>query len=416
MTGDEQDRVVADFLRPLERVEPASLGRRSVRRAPRAGRVTLVVASALALGLAVAAVALRRPEAERAPGPAATTQPAVTAAEAATVTVSRTKISKRTASGAVTELPGEVLAAAPSPDRTLLAYLASDAGGRCTLRLLDLRSWTSRDLDACPDPGNYRPRMDRPIRVVAGDQEANLDPWLGPTWSPDGGTILYGCHEDFTICALDVRSSRREALIDSAAVAATFSPDGSQIAYLRPAPTGARLQVWVAARDGSGARRIATGKQDCCRATHPQLGFTPDGDQLVVWGVEAEVVDLATGAVSGLPPAKPSGGLGRPLEFPLAVAGAAPSTTGPAAQTAAVAKSIRDITARLEEGRGRRWSCDGDGAVESYRGHPHEDPAPVGRDVNDIVHQAALPFSLGDDVESLTRGDFATIVDGLCPG
>jgi Tol biopolymer transport system component len=91
-----------------------------------------------------------------------------------------------------------------------------------------------------------------------------LDLNEAPAWSPDSGTLVY---QDFDneLSAVDVASGRVSALTSSAhqgasqlagvSAAPAFSPDGSQIAFLRNGD-GEPYNLWVMDADGSDAHQI----------------------------------------------------------------------------------------------------------------------------------------------------------------
>lgn len=85
--------------------------------------------------------------------------------------------------------------------------------------------------------------------------------------------ILYECNED--ICSIGRNGRNRRVLVDrsGAQYLAQWAPDGKSFSFLDVVDRGADL--WVAGRDGSGARRVA-------RNVDEFYDWAPDSEHLVV--------------------------------------------------------------------------------------------------------------------------------------
>jgi Tol biopolymer transport system component len=98
------------------------------------------------------------------------------------------------------------------------------------------------------------------------------------SFSPDGSQLAYGKIPDNSgVAILDLRTGATRALTTAGKVPA-WSPDGRRLAYVvgDPARGPDDEEVWVVASDGSGARRLASG------AGTPS--WTADGARVVVHG------------------------------------------------------------------------------------------------------------------------------------
>ena len=120
----------------------------------------------------------------------------------------------------------------------------------------------------------------------AARQISIIDPSIGPTaLSPDGRYMSY---TDWStkICVRDLVTGTDRCPTNTAPGAApgyaedsSFSPDGSQIAYLWALFTERRTELRVAPSAGGAPKRILGGTNDDYA---PPLGWTPDGKQLLV--------------------------------------------------------------------------------------------------------------------------------------
>jgi eukaryotic-like serine/threonine-protein kinase len=122
------------------------------------------------------------------------------------------------------------------------------------------------------------------IKQIADGSEAALTkgPDLFPRFSPDGSSVLFtrleGTQTSVWRAAVVGNEPRR---IIGGARDGDFSPDGTRIAFLRRNAAASRQvswELWIAATDGSSARRIHT-------TNEPQLHsprWSPDGKELAL--------------------------------------------------------------------------------------------------------------------------------------
>lgn len=139
---------------------------------------------------------------------------------------------------------------------------------------------------------------------VATGREVNLSQHaaddIHPTWTPDGRRILFNSNRDdpdrYQLYTMSVGGSdvRRLTTPGITRTAATFSPDGRQIAYVvRGDEENARPEVWVMNADGTGERNLSN---------HPGYDgwptWSPDGSTIVfasnrqgwfqIWGISPD--------------------------------------------------------------------------------------------------------------------------------
>ena len=149
------------------------------------------------------------------------------------------------------------------------------------------------------------------LRQVATTSNVEIVPpanvrYLGVTFSPDGNHIYYTTSERGTnlglLYQIAVLGGGARLVVEDIDTAVTFSPDGSQIAFLRGYPDDGTSAVIVAKADGSGERKLATRKRP---ASFPLLGvaWSPDGSTIAASGAhdghlrgELVLVDAASGA------------------------------------------------------------------------------------------------------------------------
>jgi WD40 repeat protein len=143
-----------------------------------------------------------------------------------------------------------------------------------------------------------------PVTNVAIDPDGTgdhaIDAGRCPTYSRDGGVLAWLSYEGsaayLTVAAADGTSSRRVLLVESPqrTVSYALSPDGTLVAWPRPAASGSGVELWVAPLDGSAGVRIVPA------STVPGEFFdspvwSPDG-RLIAFGTY--VTDSATGETS----------------------------------------------------------------------------------------------------------------------
>ncbi|MDQ3821834.1 MAG: hypothetical protein M3321_01170, partial [Actinomycetota bacterium] len=166
-----------------------------------------------------------------------------------------------------------VVAIAWSPDSARIAYLFGDAPH---IRVIDARDGTPFPLAQSGDPAPQGRRLE---------------------WSPDGTELLYDAHDDFWAKPLDGRPARRVVSLEGADAGATWSPDGSRIAFVHAASERAG-GVYVVRRDGADLRHVAA------TGTVPvgNVRWTPDGTAVVfdavrVTGVGPRNIALTTSSI-----------------------------------------------------------------------------------------------------------------------
>ena len=148
------------------------------------------------------------------------------------------------AEGAVTGQPQSLIATtredsrgAWSPDGKWIAF-NSDRSGPMNLWLYSLESGNTRQL----------------TRGAGGDFQ--------PSWSPDGKTLLFfsarSGNADTDIWSIEIATGVLTRLTSRTSIEINpfYSPDGKQIVFQSDA--SGRLELWVMAADGAGARQLTT--------------------------------------------------------------------------------------------------------------------------------------------------------------
>jgi eukaryotic-like serine/threonine-protein kinase len=142
--------------------------------------------------------------------------------------------------------------------------------------------------------------------VAAGDVN-----YRGISFSPDGNHIYYAAYPRGAnlgnLYRVPVLGGGARLIAEDVDTLATFSPDGSQLAFLRGAPDVGESYVVVAGADGTNQRKLATRKRPL-NFTLLSLAWSPDGKAIAATGNnESElsgqvvVVDVASGAERVLP-------------------------------------------------------------------------------------------------------------------
>jgi Tol biopolymer transport system component len=129
---------------------------------------------------------------------------------------------------------------------------------------------------------------------------------LGPSFSPDGGSVLFQLPRgsDANISDMSTRwdlwsvpvAGGEPTLVRRDAAMGVYSPDGSTLAYLNALQAsvggGYRSNLWLADADGSDRRLLLVGR-------FAFLRWSPDGTRLVYGGDgKIRVVDVASGKAS----------------------------------------------------------------------------------------------------------------------
>jgi Tol biopolymer transport system component len=118
-------------------------------------------------------------------------------------------------------------------------------------------------VDGIRDNGNTIRAMNADgsgVRVLVDERSMPAEGciWLGPVlWSPDGSRLVFGCQEGVWLIDADGSGLRR---LTNDASNPQWSPDGTQIAFRRPAFPGSRTQtVEISSTDGTDVRSIGDG-------------------------------------------------------------------------------------------------------------------------------------------------------------
>ena len=148
------------------------------------------------------------------------------------------------------------------------------------------------------------------LRQIATTSNVEIVPpaevrYVGVTFSPDGNHIYYTTYARGTnlgmLYQIAVLGGGARMIVEDIDTAVSFSPDGSQLAFLRGYPDAGESAVVVANVDGSNQRKLATRKRP---AEFPLLGiaWSPDGKTIAATGAhegqlrgEIVTVDVATG-------------------------------------------------------------------------------------------------------------------------
>jgi len=149
------------------------------------------------------------------------------------------------------------------------------------------------------------------LRQIATTSNVEIVPpadvrYVGLAFSPDGDHIYYTTYKRGSNLGLmyqiPVLGGGARLIVEDIDTAATFSPDGSRIAFLRGDPDAHASSVIVANADGSNQRKLATRTRP---ADFPLLGvaWSPDGKTIAASGAhdgqlrgELVAVDATTGA------------------------------------------------------------------------------------------------------------------------
>ncbi len=153
-----------------------------------------------------------------------------------------------------------------------------------------------------------------PVQITDGDF---ID--ADPTWSPDGGSIVFASarhaerddDDASDLWRVDAKGGTPQRLTATTGplLLPAFSPDGRSIAYLaRPAKNayGHNVRLYVIPSDGTGSASCLTGALDrSCGALHVRPTWSPDGRSVVVAAEDHGDVGLWRVAASGNePPAR----------------------------------------------------------------------------------------------------------------
>ena len=185
-----------------------------------------------------------------------------------------------------------VLAAAISPDGKFLAY--SDANG------FHLRLSSTSETKQLTLPSGLAVAS-----VFSGAPETLGAPL---SWFPDGSKVLVTAAtqpgETPSLWAVSILGGAARKLREGAA-AASFSPDGSQIAFLGDYDSGAARGIWLSTPDGDDQRRIMAAQPD---EYFNEVAWAPDGQRLAyskgLAGTGIYVSAIESVSLKGGPPAR----------------------------------------------------------------------------------------------------------------
>ena len=184
-----------------------------------------------------------------------------------------------------------VLAAAISPDGKFLAY--SDANG---FHLQLISTGETKQL-ALPSGLSV-------ASISSGNPETLGAPL---SWFPDGTKVLITAirpGEGPSLWAVSILGGAARKLRDGAA-AASFSPDGSQIAFLGDYDSSSAQGIWLSTADGDDQRRIVTAQHG---EYFNQVTWSPNGQRLAysktLSGTEIFVSVIESVSLKGGPPTR----------------------------------------------------------------------------------------------------------------
>jgi eukaryotic-like serine/threonine-protein kinase len=181
---------------------------------------------------------------------------------------------------------GDVFTSQISPDGKYLAYI-STAEGKCSLWVRQIE--TSSAVQILP---------------------ATADVLWAPTFSPDANYVDYLIFRDRlhgSIYTIPTLGGTPRLLIETADSAISFSPDGTQVAYVILEQSTRELKIMLAKPDGIGSHQLASEKAVGGEAGFVRVRWSPDGKRLAVnrsdsddpGGLAASLseVDVNTGGV-----------------------------------------------------------------------------------------------------------------------
>jgi dipeptidyl aminopeptidase/acylaminoacyl peptidase len=161
--------------------------------------------------------------------------------------------------------------------------------------------------DLVPPATGFRPvplgegfaRLD--VEVVGGLPSVDFF-WGGIDRSPDGTEVAFSWNRTgaYELYSAPIAGDRIIQLTesDTRSVSPRWSPDGTQIAFMRDAAGTERMSIWIVDRDGEHERKL-TADDD---AMHRDIAWSPDGRSIVcvanIGGkrFSVQLIDSATGA------------------------------------------------------------------------------------------------------------------------
>ncbi|HET7701577.1 MAG TPA: S9 family peptidase, partial [Candidatus Limnocylindria bacterium] len=165
--------------------------------------------------------------------------------------------------------------------------------------------------DIVPPQGAYLPRplgerfARASIEDLAGSPYVDWQ-WGGLSLSPDGSEVAFAWNTTgtFEIYSAPIERERIYQLTDAKerSVSPRWSPDGTQIAFLRDLGGDERFDIWLVDRDGEHERNLTSEPN----VMHREIAWSPDGQRIAYaansggGGFGIHVVDVATGAKRAL--------------------------------------------------------------------------------------------------------------------
>ncbi len=163
-------------------------------------------------------------------------------------------------------------------------------------------------------PADLRPAPPRFHPVPLGEEFRRLDTalvaglptvdflWGGIDLSPDGKEVAFAWNQSggYELYAAPIADDRIIQLTESGtrSVSPRWSPDGSEIAFLRDVAGTERFGVWLVDRDGTQERKLISDDG----VTYREIDWAPDGRSIVCVGnvggkrFGIQRIDVATGA------------------------------------------------------------------------------------------------------------------------
>ncbi|MDH4112974.1 MAG: hypothetical protein OEV60_09905 [Actinomycetota bacterium] len=193
---------------------------------------------------------------------------------------------------------------APSPS-TLVRVEGTDDTGRASFTMpLGWSSDGSELLLLREDPTDQTFPYRRHLYILYADgteTQVTPEPVDGAAISPDGSRVVFADHRSDGLYVVDAEGGQPVRIADGAEP--TFSPDGTQIAYLGLPRSGCCVQkgrehVWVANADGTDAHEILADEPALADGAS-DLSWSPAGDRIAMGNAREGHVAIYTFAPDG---------------------------------------------------------------------------------------------------------------------
>jgi eukaryotic-like serine/threonine-protein kinase len=181
---------------------------------------------------------------------------------------------------------GDVLTSRISPDGKYLAYVSS-AGGKYSLWVRQMETPSA-------------------VQIVP----PTVDFLWTPIFSPDGNYLNYGVWRGRlhgSVYTIPTLGGTPRLLLELADSSVSFSPNGTQLAYVLVDMGTGEAKIMLANREGTGSRQIASEKAIGADRGYVLVRWSPDGKRLAINRYDADdpggfaaslsQVDVATGSV-----------------------------------------------------------------------------------------------------------------------